>query len=59
VFYLNCSRCLLSVRVLAEDLAMEYCPRCRARAGVLVPLFRSSLSVRALSGDRHSEADPG
>jgi hypothetical protein len=48
--YLNCSRCGLSLHTSRfAHLEPEHCPRCLARARVLHPLFRSPMTVRALS----------
>jgi hypothetical protein len=38
----------LTITPKADWLAVEYCPRCIARRGVLVTLFASSLPVDAL-----------
>jgi hypothetical protein len=50
--YLNCPRCRLAVKLRAPSLAMRHCPRCVARAGVLVELFTSSLPYERLAAPR-------
>jgi hypothetical protein len=57
LFYLNCSRCWLSVRVLSDYMTMEHCPRCRARAGLSVELFRSPLPARFLMARQQASPD--
>jgi hypothetical protein len=47
----------LTITPKAEWLAVEYCPRCIARRGVLVTLFTSSLPVDALYPD-DAKPDP-
>jgi hypothetical protein len=44
--YLNCPRCALSIRVRAEYLQMENCPRCRGRARMTVPLYETPHPAR-------------
>jgi hypothetical protein len=63
--YLNCPHCGLTITPKADWLAVEHCPRCIARRGILVTLFASSLPADALyaeharPGPRRSEAaDP-
>ncbi len=48
--YLNCPQCGLTITPKAEWLAIEHCPRCVARRGMLVMLFASSLPVDRLYG---------
>jgi hypothetical protein len=36
--YMNCPRCGLSVRLRADYLTLERCPRCLAKAGISVPM---------------------
>ena len=55
--YLNCPRCRLAVKLRAPSLAMRHCPRCVARAGMLVELFTSPLPYERLAGAR--SAGPG
>jgi Zn-finger nucleic acid-binding protein len=31
--YLNCPRCMLSIRIQHANLAIDRCPRCLARSG--------------------------
>jgi hypothetical protein len=54
--YLNCLHCGLTITPKVEWLAVEHCPRCIARRGVLVTLFASSLPAHALYA---AEAQPG
>jgi hypothetical protein len=44
--FLNCPRCGLAINLRASFLAMENCPRCRARAGLVTPLYPSRLPAR-------------
>ena len=46
--FLNCPRCGLSIRPKASWLAVEYCPRCMARARIPVKLFSSALPAAEL-----------
>jgi hypothetical protein len=43
--HLNCPRCGLSVAVRPYRAAIRHCPRCVARARVVVELFSSTLPV--------------
>lgn len=50
--FLNCPRCGLSIRMKAAWWsAIEYCPRCIARARVAVKLFSSGLPAPELYAD--------
>jgi len=49
VSYVNCPRCRLTVRVRADDLAPEHCPRCAARHGVHERVFMSPQPSRLLN----------
>jgi hypothetical protein len=55
IVYLNCPHCGLTITPKADWLAVEHCPRCIARRGVLVTLFASSLPVDSLY---HEESRP-
>ena len=46
--FVNCPRCGLSIRPKASWLAVEYCPRCMARARIPVKLFSSALPAAEL-----------
>jgi hypothetical protein len=46
--FLNCPRCGLSIRPKARWMAIEHCPRCLARARVVVNMFPSSLPATEL-----------
>jgi hypothetical protein len=46
--YLNCPHCGLTITPKVDWLAVEHCPRCIARRGVLVILFASPLPANAL-----------
>jgi len=52
--YLNCSRCGLSVRIQAEALAMNNCPRCLARNQLVWPLELSQEPRRVSQRSRPS-----
>ena len=50
--FLNCPRCGLSIRMKAAWWsAIEYCPRCIARARIAVKLFSSGLPAAELYAD--------
>jgi hypothetical protein len=49
--FLNCPRCGLSIKPKARWLALEYCPRCMARARIPVKLFSSTLPAAELYDD--------
>jgi hypothetical protein len=51
--FLNCPACHLSIPV--EHAQLEHCPRCRKRDGELVPMFRSPLPYRLLTGSIFQE----
>jgi len=44
--YLNCPRCALSIRVRWDYLHMTYCPRCRGRAKLAIPLYETPHPAR-------------
>jgi hypothetical protein len=44
--YMNCPRCRLTVRLRADALAPEHCPRCASRHGVKEPVFLSPTPSR-------------
>jgi hypothetical protein len=46
--YLNCPHCGLTITPKVDWLAVEHCPRCIARRGVLVTLVASPLPANAL-----------
>jgi hypothetical protein len=48
----------LTITPKADWLAVEHCPRCIARRGILVALFASTLPVDALYGE-DARPDPG
>lgn len=50
--YLNCPRCQLAVRLRADAVDMQDCPRCSRRTGLAIPLFKSD-ALR-----RHTLFDP-
>ena len=43
--YLHCGRCGLQIKIQAEYLRMEHCPRCLARSKALMPLVLSAKRV--------------
>jgi hypothetical protein len=55
--YLNCPRCLLSIRLRHEGLAVRHCPRCVARSRVVVSMFTSPLMMRELRADGGAPAE--
>jgi hypothetical protein len=46
--YINCPRCGLSIGLRSRWLAIRHCPRCIARAHVVVEMFSSPLPSSAL-----------
>ena len=44
----NCPRCGLSIKTRHRSLEIRHCPRCVARAGMLVRLFSSQLATHEL-----------
>jgi hypothetical protein len=48
-WFLNCSRCGLSIPVRFTWLRPEHCPRCLARARVAHPMFQSPLPFSQLA----------
>jgi hypothetical protein len=48
--YLNCPHCGLTITPKVDWLAVEHCPRCIARRGVLVTLFASPLPANGRYG---------
>ena len=54
--YMNCPRCRLAVRLRAAAAPMDLCPRCRARAGVEMPMYHAAAPVGIL--DREGAATP-
>ena len=47
--YLNCPSCRLTVYSPVAALALEECPRCRARLGSISRLFRTQVPARLLA----------
>jgi hypothetical protein len=41
VAYMNCARCGLVIRLRVSWLTLEHCPRCVAKAGVVIPMYVS------------------
>jgi Zn-finger nucleic acid-binding protein len=55
--YLNCPRCGLSVQAHPAHVAGETCPRCRGRAGALVPMYETDRPRPPVAaGDREPQA---
>jgi hypothetical protein len=59
---MNCSRCGLVIRLRVSWLTVEHCPRCVAKAGVVIPMYVSDgppvwSSARKSSIDRRVEGD--
>jgi hypothetical protein len=46
--YVNCPRCRLTVRLRADALAPEHCPRCERKYGVRERVFLSPQPSRLL-----------
>lgn len=56
--FLDCPRCGLSIRMKASWSAIEYCPRCIARARIAVKLSSCGLPAAELYADgRVQQAD--
>ena len=49
--YLNCPTCRLTVYSPIASVAVQDCPRCRAKLGKVSRLFRSALPPRLLEKD--------
>ena len=47
--YVNCPRCRLTVRLRADAIAPEHCPRCAAKHGVREQVFLSPQPSRLLN----------
>jgi hypothetical protein len=45
MFYRHCPRCRLAIRCRATYLALDHCPRCLGRAGILTTMFSSTLNA--------------
>jgi len=61
VWYLNCPRCGLTITSEVRLMAAGRCPRCLARAGLIVELFSSALPAEALYAEGslpHAEPAP-
>lgn len=52
--YLNCPRCELAIPLRDGAGDIRECPRCQARAGLAIPLFRSDALLRSLLDPRPS-----
>ena len=48
MLYQHCPRCRLAIRCRASYLALEHCPRCLGRAGILTAMFTSPLNALEL-----------
>ncbi len=57
MLYQHCPRCRLAIRCRASYLALEHCPRCLGRAGILTAMFTSPLNARELR-DAATDGDP-
>jgi hypothetical protein len=53
--YMNCARCGLSVRLRADQLCWEACPRCLGRTGTSVPIYISGRRTWS-TADRPTDA---
>jgi hypothetical protein len=56
--YLRCGRCGLQIRVQAEYLSIDNCPRCLARSALVSPLVRSAKWVSPAAGWGGTTLDP-
>ena len=50
--YLHCGRCGLQIRIQAQFMSMDNCPRCLARSATVAPLARSAKWVSPAGGWR-------
>ena len=62
--YVNCPRCRLTVRLRADSIAPEHCPRCAAKHGVRERVFLSPqpsrlLNLSMISGPGGGAGHPG
>ena len=57
MLYQHCPRCRLAIRCRASYLALERCPRCLGRAGIVTAMFTSPLNAVELRAGE-SELDP-
>jgi hypothetical protein len=48
--YLHCGRCGLQIRIQAEFLRLENCPRCLARTATVSPMALSAKRVTPAAG---------
>jgi hypothetical protein len=48
--YLHCGNCSLQIRIQAEYLRLENCPRCLARQKTLMPLVLTASRVEPAAG---------
>jgi hypothetical protein len=56
--YLHCGNCGLQIRIQAEYLRLENCPRCLARNKALMPLVLSANRVQPAVGGGPERAAP-
>jgi hypothetical protein len=57
--YLNCGRCGLQIRIRADYLRMDNCPRCLARSAIVSPMAVSATHVSPAAGwGARGERDP-
>lgn len=57
--YLHCARCRLAIQSGLNCVTPTTCPRCRARAGIAVPLFESELNgVEMRASERERRRAP-
>ncbi len=50
MLYLCCRRCGLEIKIQAEFLRMENCPRCLGRSATVTPLVTSANAERSQPG---------
>ena len=61
--YLHCGRCGLQIRVQAQFMSIDNCPRCLARSATVAPLVRSAKWISPAAGwgteaQKRSQRDP-
>jgi hypothetical protein len=57
--YLTCGRCGLQIRIRADYLRLDNCPRCLARSAIVSPMAVSATHVSPAAGwGTRGEPDP-
>jgi hypothetical protein len=52
----NCPRCGLAIRVRAEHIAPQHCPRCIARDQAAVPMYNTRHPARLEAAERQADS---